>query len=36
MIFISDHGIKCAMSKHLFGTKLISQGQLADELLIIL
>ena len=24
MICISDHGIKCAMPKHLFATKLVS------------
>ena len=28
MICISEHGIKCAMSKNLFGTKVVSLGQL--------
>ena len=32
MICIFDHGIKFAMSKHLCGTKLVSLGQLADEI----
>ena len=32
MICISDHGIKCAMSKHLFGSKLVGLGQLAYEI----
>ena len=32
IICISDHGIKCAMSKHLFGTKLVSLEQLAGEI----
>ena len=36
MICISDQGIKCAMSKHLFGTKHVSLGQLADEIYVIL
>ena len=36
MICISDHGINCAMPYHLFGTKLVSLGQLADEIWVIL
>ena len=32
MIYIYYHGIKCDMSIHLFGTKLVSLGQLADEI----
>ena len=32
MICIYYHGIKCDMSMHLFGTKLVSLGQLADEI----
>ena len=30
MIFISNHGIKCTMPKHLFATKLVSLWQSAD------
>ena len=32
MICISVHGIICVMSYHLFGAKLVSLGQEADEI----